>query len=326
MYSVIKNKFVTFMYILAVAWMVACTQDDDHNLTGTHIALEDGTRTSLGIVSAFLNSDAIATRASSYPTDGMHRIGFFVKADVPNGYTSVSNREGIYSGAPRNLWLPIDSIWLNEHLADLAVYAPYDATQPTTGVLNLVAGLRTDASKDIWYKHFTANNRTQRDTPASLSLLLNHVYTRLTFVFYRDVSYSSAATVSDLKLTGTNIYTKAVFNPFDENEVSRYTCSVPGVDVALSVPLTAGEDKETGAVFDLLLIPRTLTEGITATVTVNSREMQVTIPPGSFANRLEAGKHYRVTVKLMAAGLDITSVTALAWEDIEVGDENAAFE
>ena len=156
--------------------------------------------------------------------------------------------------------------------------------------------------------------------------ILNHVYTRLTFVFYRDASYSSAATVSGLKLTGTNIYTKAVFNPFDENEVSRYTCSEPGVDVALSVPLTAGEDKETGAVFDLLLIPRTLTEGITATVTVNSREMQVAIPPGSFANRLEAGKHYRVTVKLMAAGLDMTSVTALAWEDIEVGDENAAFE
>lgn len=324
MYNRIKNKFVALIYILTVAWMMACTQDD--NQTGTHTVLKDGTRTSLGIVSALLNSEAIITRASSYPTDEAHRIGFFVKADLPNGYASVSNREGIYSDTPRNLWLPTDSIWLNEHLADLAVYAPYDATQPTTGVLNLVAGLRTDASKDIWYKHFTANNRTQRDNPTSLSLVLNHVYSRLTLIFYRDASYSNAATVSALKLTGADIYTKAVFNPFDENEVSRYTCSIPGVDVTLSVPLTAGENKETGAVFDLLLIPRILTEGITATITVDSREMQITIPPVSFANRLEAGKHYRATVKLMAAGLAITSVTALAWEDIEVGNKDAAFE
>lgn len=323
MYNGIKNKFVTFMYILTVALMVACTQDD--NQMSSPPVLEDGTRTSLGIVSTFLNCDAISTRAS-YLIDGTHSIGFFVKANVPNGYAPVSNREGIYSGAPRNLWLPADSIWLNEHFADLAVYAPYDVTQPTTGVLNLVAGLRTDASKDIGYKHFTANNRTQKDNPASLSLVLNHIYTRLTFVFYRDVSYSSTATISNLKLTGADIYTKAVFNPFDENEVSRYTCSAPGVDVPLSVPLTVGENKETGAIFDLLLIPSTLTEGITATVIVDGRKMQIMIPQGSFANRLEAGKQYRVAVKLMAAGLNITSVIVFAWEDIEVGNGDAEFE
>lgn len=320
----IKNKFVRFMYILIIGLIVACTYDD--NQIGFHTTWETNDRTSLGIISAFLNSDALHTRVSSYPIDGVHDIGFFVKSDLPNGYTSVNNRRGIYSGAPRNLWLPIDSIWLNEHLADLAVYAPYDGAQPVTGVLNLMAGLRTDASKDIWYKHFTANNRTQRDNPTSLTLVLNHVYSRVTFTFYRDSSYSSEATISALRLTGADIYTEAIFDPFEENDASRYTCSVSGITISLLTPLTVGENKENGAVLDLLLIPHPLTEGITVTVTVDGREMRVTIPPGSFSNKLEAGKHYRATVKLMAAGLNITSVTALAWEEIEVGNEDAVFE
>lgn len=244
---------------------------------------------------------------SDYPTD--QSIGFFVKEDISNGYAACSNREGVYV-AHRALWLPTDSIWLNEHTAGIAVYAPYDGGQSTGGVLKLVSCLRpADGSKDIWCKCFTANN-----TSRNLALTMEHVYTRLTLVVTRDASYGATAGLTGLALVGNEIYAGTTYKiletvPYAYDGAKGFTPAV--------TPQTL--DASTSSVtYDLLLIPTiVLTDDITLTLTVDGKKMQVIVAKEKFAStsgRLEAGKQYNIGLRLTPGKLTVSSVSVVRWD------------
>ena len=263
-----------------------------------------------------------AVTTTNYPT--ANSIGFFVKADADNGYKAVNNRKGGYSTA-RKLWLPdattpADSIWLNSHNADIAVYAPYNAAYTTATALDLAACLRpADGSKDIWCKHFTANN-----TSKSLAVTLEHVYTRLAVVVSRSGDYKSDAVLSALALKGDEIYQTAAYKPF---ETTPYAYgSATGLTPAVAPQ--ALNASTASVTYDLLLIPATLTGDFMLTLTVNGKKMQVKVAKDKFAgNKLEAGKQYNINLKLQPGKLEITSVSVVKWDALaEVNGGQAEFD
>lgn len=260
-----------------------------------------------------------ATRAGTthdYPTDRF--IGFFVKADAPNGYAACDNYKGAYdvTGAK---WLPAPDILLNNHNADIAVYAPYDIAQTTPGALNLAACLRpADGSKDIWCKRFTANNQN-----TGLSLTLEHIYTRLTLSVSRSTDYKEEATLADISLTGNEIYAGAAYRFFEAASYD-FDGAVRGFSASSTQVLN---DASPTASYDLLLIPTAvLTGDLTLAFTVNGRKMRVTVAREKFADtggKLEAGRQYNIGLKLVPGKLAIVSVAIVKWDtlaEVEGGD------
>lgn len=296
------------LYILLL--LSSCTQDEvlydgDADSSLPVLGLSAVQATDMDVSKAVTR--AVAT--PDYPTSGY--IGFFVKEDVANGYKAVDNRKGEYN-ATRKLWLPravtpADSIWLNNHDADIAVYAPYNAAHTTTATLNLVACLRpADGSKDIWCKHFVANNQSK-----NLAVTLEHLYTRLTVVVSRDADYKSDANLTAFVLKGNEIYPSATYKPF---ETVPYTNS-PTTEFTPAVTAQALDASTASTTYDLLLIPATLTDDITLTLTVDGKKMQVKIAKERFAaGKLEAGKQYNANLKLKPGKLEITSVSVVKWD------------
>lgn len=264
-----------------------------------------------------------ATRAvttTDYPTG--KSIGFFVKENTADGYTACNNRKGEYN-TTRRLWLPTpDSIWLNNHDADIAIYAPYDAAQTTAATLNLAACLRpADGSKDIWCKRFTANN-----TSKNLAVTLEHVYTRLALTVTRDANYKADAVLATtFALEGNEVYQSGTYKPFDATTPYIY-----GTDTGLTptVPATTLNASTASAVYDLLLLPATLTGDLTLTLTVDGKKMRVTVAKEKFAStKLEAGKQYNVNLALKPGKLEVTSVSVEKWDALaEVSGGNAEFD
>ena len=296
--------------LLVLLLFSSCTQDDSFPVDS------DGDRSVLLGINTLQATDISisksvtrATATPDYPTGGS--VGFFVKADVANGYKEINNRKGTYSTA-RKLWLPeaatpADSIWLNNHDADIAVYAPYDAAHTTAATLNLAACLRpADGSKDIWCKRFVANNQSK-----NLAVTLEHLYTRLTVVVSRDANYKSDANLTAFALKGNEIYPSATYKPF---ETVPYT-NGPTTGVTPAVTAQTLNASTASTTYDLLLIPAALTGDITLTLTVDGKKMQVKAAKEKFTgNKLEAGKQYNVNLKLKPGKLEITSVSVVKWD------------
>lgn len=261
-----------------------------------------------------LSEETAATRATTtvYPTSKL--IGFFVKENTAKGYTACDNRKGEYNAA-RKLWLPVpDSIWLNNHDADIAVYAPYDAKQTTAAALNLAACLRpADGSKDLWCKHFTANNKS-----TGLAPVLEHVYTRFTISMKLDANYKGTAPVDSVSLANDSLYAMGLYQPF---ETTAYTyAGDAGVGFMLPSKINLTTASSTGSI-DLLLIPATLTADIKLGVRVNGIMFGVKIASSRFAGKLEAGKQYNASITLKPTALEVTSVTINDWDDVTVSEE-----
>ena len=305
---------------LLAALFCACSQADDCP------AGESGrVRRPLGVTSLSAPADALPTRAADalptraadapqtrtatvtpLPTDGA--VGFFMQANAPL-YSEINNRKGVYK-ADENLWLPTDSIWLSGVAAKLALYYPYDAAQTTAGKLNLTSAVRTDDAKDLWSTRFEADSHTK-----DISLTLTQLYSRLsiTFVKLADAEYTGTSALTGLKLAGAGIYSAATYTLADGKYAygtAGYTATLAGVTIKGT---NAAADDATRV--DLLLPPYpALTEDITLTATVDTKEMKIIIPKAKLSNTLAAGKQYNITLKLKPAALVLGSIKTTDWD------------
>ena len=308
--------------LLALLLLSSCAQED--GLPGDNVA---GSRPALALSAlqaADMPADKTVTRAASttaYPTNKF--IGFFVKEDATHGYTACNNRKGAYN-ATRKLWLPdaatpTDSIWLNNHDADVAVSAPYDAAHATAATLDLAACLRpADGSKDIWCKRFAANNKS-----TGLAPVLDHVYTRFTISLSLDANYKGMAPVDSVALTNDSLYAAGAYRPFEATAYSYKGDADIGFKLPAVVNLTTAAPTAT---LDLLLIPATLAADVKLSLTVNGITFGAKLSKAGFAGKLEAGKQYNANIKLKPTALEVTSVTIADWNDVTVsGDKEPAF-
>ena len=199
------------------------------------------------------------------------------------------------------------------------MYAPYDITQTAPAALGLTARLRpADGSKDIWCKRFTANNLS-----ANIALTLEHVYTRLVLSVSRDTDYNVDAALTDLALTGNEIYAGATYRFFDP---SPYVYEGPQGFSALSTQVL--DASTVTATYDMLLIPTAvLTGDINLVFTVNGKKMRTVIAKEKFSatsNKLEAGKQYNINLKLIPGRLEILSVDVVKWDALAELDGGSA--
>lgn len=260
-----------------------------------------------------------ATRAvtiTDYPTG--QSIGFFVKADATNGYDAKNNIKGTCN-VTTNVWEPVTDIWLNNHNATIAVYAPHDAGQNTASALKLKAALRTDDKKDIWYARVTDANFKK----ALLSLTLTHVYARCVITVNRAASYLPDAKFTALGLAGTGIYSTATFKLLEASPYD-YTGATVGF-TPTGVEAKTLNASTSSVVYDLLLIPATVSGNITLTLTVSGNTMKQTIAAGKFSGKLEAGKQYAITATLRPGELD-ASVTVEPWSTTSINGGTAEYE
>ena len=284
------------------ALLSACTTDD--SLCGGSATSDRPVLLQFASVDVRQEEVPSATRAGStttYPTD--QAIGFYVKAE--NGYKARANIKGTYN-TTLSLWKPEEDIWLVSKYAYIMVYAPYNSSMPAGADMTLTAGKYSTASSYM-YATYTVNNVTNPQ-----SVTLGFVYARLVFTVSRHASYDIPATVSDLKVSGTGIYTSATFSPFVEpsiaNETGNSVTLTPDVSTTLDLPTTT-------ATYDLLLIPDTLTTDVQADIAVDGHTMRVVIPKEKFAgSKFEVGKQYNVNLKLRPGKLDLASVSVEKWD------------
>lgn len=305
-----KNPFTACIGTLTLAAFLLASCSGD-NLPGDNT----GSRPALLQLQSLraAGMGAPVTRAPATPNYPVGRfIGFFVKESVPDGYTACDNYKGAYN-IPAVKWFPTPDIPLNSRSADIAVYAPYDITQTAPAALSLTACLRpADGSKDIWCKRFTADNRS-----AKVGILtLEHVYTRLVLTVSRDADYKEDAVLTDVSLTGNEIYAGSTYRFF---EADPYAYDGAKGFSALSTRVLNASAAT--AAYDMLLIPTAvLTGDITLAFTVNGRKMRTPIAGEKFAataNRLAAGKQYNINLRLMPGKLEITSVDVVKWDALE---------
>lgn len=261
-------------------------------------------------------------------------VGFWVKgmklADGKVIYATQNNVKGEYNSMDAT-WQPIAAtpIWLNSYTADLAVYAPHDASQGTggDGILNLATNLY-QADRDLVAARFTANNQS-----TGLNVTMKHLYVRLTFTFVKYAVYTDEATVDKIEVIGPDIHQKATYNLFADSNPYTIATGTTGFTQVFTPGLKIGTDVDApdAAKVDLLLIPTgaAFTEDVMLKVTSGDKVMKVPVSKSLFSGgRLfAAGKQYNFTVKLSVSSIEIeeNNVLITDWEnagpDVEAGSE-----
>ena len=300
-------------------------------------------------VRSLATGTAAVTRAaadgSTKALDESTGVGFYVQALTTDGKTYYQTQNNVPGGYDTEdlTWQPSPAtpVWLNNRTAQLAVYAPYDATQNNTndGILNLNAALRTDAN-DLAAGRFSANNKSM-DTPG-ISITMERLYARVVFTFIKYANYTAAATIGKIAWDGGDIYKTAAYDLFCDagHSADAYTIDKSDANRNLAYSFTpglaVGTDKtaDAAARADLLLIPTgadftqdgvlTVTASTTTalssgTIVSEEKVMSVPVPKSLFSGdrKLGAGKQFNITVRLSLADIIIeeSDVKLTDWED-----------
>lgn len=317
-YPILVRYALLSVSCLSLQLFAGCMQEDERLLPR-----EDSEKSLLGVSSLYADAgETSVTRAGvTSPLPATETVGFFVKA---NGsyYDAQDNKPGKYSSTA-GMWLPNDSIWLNNVEAEIAVYHPYSASQSTSGLLNLAASLRTDDKKDLCSGRFRAHHRSK-----NVSVTLTHLYSRLLVTFVKDAAadYTGMSALTRVALDGTGIYATATFQPVDSlyasYATSGYATDLSGVTIAGTNPAAVDATR-----VDFLLPPSTLGSDVTLTATVDTKEMKVTVPRTAFeGNALLPGKQYNLKLTLKPTALVLSSLKITGWDAVAAFDQDATLE
>lgn len=319
--KMMKQKIAFFSFCLLL--LCGCADGSDTD-TGSGVSVP------LRLQSVGVAGDGdVASRAVStisLATD--KKIGFFVRKDEFNQLKS--NVEG---GYVESAWQPLSTsagVWLNNHDAAIAIYAPYDETQQNASSLTLKACLRgtDDANNDIMCSEvFTANNGSTIPP-----VTLKQVYTRLVFSFVKDDTYPEPhpLKIKAVELKGNDMYSSTTYELLATPPV--YVKPVNSTVIRLDIPEpypVVGKESEPPGLIDLLLIPVTqeFTGDATLTITLTTdKKISVVIPQATFnANRPFApGKQYVLKVRILPTEMEIESVERENWKEgfiVDKGDE-----
>lgn len=271
----------------------------------------------------------VASRAATATLAQDKKIGFFVQEDEFNQLKR--NVEGGYVGGA---WQPLSTsagVWLNNHDATIAIYAPYDAMQDNSSSLTLKAGLRgtDEKNNDIMCSEvFTASNANAVIT----SVTLKQVYTRLVFSFVKDDTYPEPhpLKIKAVELKGNDLYASTTYDLFTATYVKPVHSSVISLDIPDPYPVVRkATEPEPPGIIDLLLIPVTqeFTGDATLTITLTTdKKISVRIPQTTFdaARPFAPGKQYVLKVRILPTTMVIDSVELEDWKEgfiVDKGDE-----
>lgn len=251
--------------------------------------------------------DKPASRAAAL--DQSKHIGFYRTSD--NGYTALNNIEGQYSSGK---WTPVSNINLGQNTAKLAVYYPYTAGAGATIPLS-AAVFNGDESIFLCAKRFDATNQSIYGSN-SISVILDHVYTRLKITLAKGTNYNASAKPdwTILKVQNAGMKSNGTYNPLTD------TYPATSGNNYYEVSGMTGKQLGDSPAVDLRLIPCTLSGNLEITITVGGKAMSVStakIPDG----KLERGKQYNLTITVDPTSLAISSISTLDWTSSTVSGD-----
>lgn len=224
-------------------------------------------------------------------------IGIYVAANT--WYSKLENQEGTYNTGTGK-WSPTSAVWLNDKDATLVLVWPRQASasfaltaKEWTASEDIFAGARSDV-----------NNRNGDNLTFSN---LKPVYARLQITVNKKNTYSGPGNWTKLVLSGADLYQSGTYNPLPDNVTGQ-----SGAGYTQNFSTAKGID---GEKIDLRLLPvASLTQDLKVVMTVDGKDMSVTVPKERFNNtKMERGVYYTLTITVSTVGLSITSLDYTEW-------------
>lgn len=227
-------------------------------------------------------------------------IGIYVASN--SYYSQIDNRQGTYNGGTGK-WTPASSIWLNDKDATLVVVWPRQGTstfsltaKEWTSGEDIFAGTRSDV-----------NNRNGDNLSFNN---LKPVYTRLKITLSKKSTYTGLGEWTKLVLSGANLYQQGTYNPLPDNVTAQ-----SGAGYTQNISPSRNID---GGSIDLRLLPvASLTQDLTVAMTVDGKEMSVTVPKEKFdGTKMERGVSYTLAIMVSTVGMSVQSLEYTQWETV----------
>lgn len=268
--------------------MASCTAPEEAGMPSSRsVALEIG---SIGIPEQPASRAAVTTGS----------IGIYVAGN--SYYSQLENRQGTYNGSTGK-WTPASSIWLNDKDATLVVVWPRQGAssfpltaKEWTASEDIFAGTRSDVNNRNG-DNLTFNN-------------LKPVYTRLKITLSKKNTYTGPGEWTKLVLSGANLYQQGTYNPLPDNVTAQ---SGAGYTQNFSPPKNID-----GGTIDLRLLPvAALTQDLKVAMTVDGKEMSVTVPRDKFnGTKMERGVSYTLAIMVSTVGISVQSLEYTQWETV----------
>ncbi|MBP1613748.1 MAG: putative exported lipoprotein [Bacteroidetes bacterium] len=162
-----------------------------------------------------------------------------------------------------------------------------------------------------------------------VDLYMHHALTKLSFVVNKDVTYAGTGTLSEITLAAT---TPAATPKFQSGALTMSLTdgTISGTAVSDLLSVTGPSDltindyaatASTTVTTSALVAPLGDTSGITLTLTIDGKEMSVTLPHDALdsADSWLAEKNYTYTITVKGTELIVNSVTIVAWGEVAAG-------
>lgn len=246
-----------------------------------------------------IGSIGIPEQPSSRAAVTSGSIGIYVASS--SYYSQLENREGTYNGGTGK-WTPASSVWLNDKDATLVVVWPRQASSS----FSLTAKEWT-ASDDIF-----AGTRSDVNNRNGDNLSFNNlkpVYTRLKITLSKKSTYTGLGEWTKLVLSGADLYQQGTYNPLSDKVTAQ-----SGAGYTQSFSPARNID---GGTIDLrLLAVAALTQDLTVAITVDGKEMSVTVPKDKFSGtKMERGVNYTLAIMVSTVGISVQSMEYTQWEN-----------
>lgn len=316
-----KHRFL-YIGLAAIFALASCEQDDSLWKEST-----SGSSLQLGTVQVLTQMNNALTRTTGYTslTTPDAEMGLFRKS---NGeiYSKMENVRYQYKRPDTEspyAWSPYDdasNIRLHPTtLADIAAYYPYNASPLMVtgkeGVINLSAAIRKNASQDLWYNHFLASGTNYKK-----NLSLGHAYCRMKITILKD-GVTDTKNLYSLKISGgrasttsttDGIFSTGTLDMFSGTYTGDTQDYTPVNDISANTYPITNDASTTKAVFDLMMIPTTLSGDVTMTVTVgessdNVSTMSASIPAVDFGGKLTAGNIYNLSARIKGSTITFST-------------------
>ena len=157
-----------------------------------------------------------------------------------------------------------------------------------------------------------------------VSLFFHHVLSKLSFIVNKDVSYTGAGLLTSVRLTkgggflaGSNLGTVSL----GDGVISELHITD---DLVFTGSTTINAAAGTTVLVEGLVAPIVATTGISLTLTIDGKNMIVTLPAVAPADAWLQGKNYTYTINVKGTELSVVSVAITAWDDLAGGATDAS--
>ena len=305
--------------IATLLLLSACTQTD---LSADGSATPNGP-TPLQVDNIVLET-ATATRATTaaLETDGAE-IGIF-RTKGTNYDAAQNNVLYTYNTSGTPGWTPATTpVWLLGYTAQVCAYYPYNSGNNTSTAIPLATALYTPEGDICFDGNREMNGQSATESPTanrSTIFAMKRVMAKMQITLKRG-DYPGTCTVSQIMLANTNLpATGAIDITKKENTATVSTTQASFSYTPLSEGSTSlnvdGSEVDTQ---ELLLIPFTPSGDVDITLTVDTKDMKLSLPATTFSatnGKIEAGKFYKLTLLLNGTALLVSSVSTEDWTEV----------